>query len=95
MLDENCKNSILAYYIPPCTVWVCFPELLCVPGQILQESLQLITYQFDQPAFNVAVGHVNHKDVGRRVRRLVVLCEKKAAGETNEQLISIVAGHEA
>lgn len=56
---------------------VCFPDSLAVPGQILQDSLQLITYEFDQPAFNVAVGHVDHKDVGRRVRKLVVLCEKK------------------
>lgn len=55
-----------------------------VPGQILQEGLQLVTYQFDQPALHVAVGHVDHKDVGRRVRRLVVLRDEKEAGETTE-----------
>lgn len=65
---------------------MCVSDLLCVPGQVLQQSLQLITYQFDQPTFNVVVGHINHKDVGGRVWRLVVLCEKKAAGEIDQLL---------
>lgn len=43
------------------------------PGQVLQQSLQLVAYQFDQAAFNVAVGDVDHEDVGGRVWRLVVL----------------------
>ncbi|TNN71407.1 hypothetical protein EYF80_018356 [Liparis tanakae] len=50
-----------------------------VPGQILQESLQLIAYQFDQSTFNVVIGHIDHEDVGRGIRQLVVLWEKKAA----------------
>lgn len=45
----------------------------CSPGQVLQQSLQLVTDQFDQTAFNVAVGDVDHEDVGGRVWRLVVL----------------------
>lgn len=66
---------------------MCVFLIYCVvPGQILQQSLQLITDQFDQSAFDVVVGHVNHKDVGGRVRRLVVLCEKKAAGVMNKLL---------
>lgn len=64
-------------------VCVCVPDLLRVPGQILQQSLQLVTYQFDESTFDVVVGHVNHKDVGGRIRRLVVLCEKKSAGDMN------------
>lgn len=60
-----------------------FADVLYVPGQVLQQSLQLITDQFDQPTFDVAVGHIDHKDVGGRVRRLVVLCEKKAGGEVS------------
>lgn len=60
-----------------------FTELSCVPGQLLQQSLQLITYQFDQATFNVVVGHINHKDVGRRIRKLVVLWKKKATGVMN------------
>lgn len=55
---------------------VCVLELLCVPGQLVQQSLQLVTYQFDQSAFNVVIGYVNHEDVGWRICRLVVLWKK-------------------
>lgn len=61
---------------------ILFCDSLCVPGQILQQSLQLVTYEFDQSTFNVVVGHVNHEDVSRRIWGLVVLWEKKAAGVT-------------
>lgn len=45
----------------------------CVPGQLLKQSLQLVAYQFDQATFNIGVGHIDHEDVGRRIRRFVVL----------------------
>lgn len=88
-MDVNCISFSVSYvlyaylYCVSERVRVCVSDLLCVPGQILQQCLQLITYQFDQSTFNVVVGHVNHKDVGRRIRRLVVLCEKKSAGDAN------------
>ena len=43
----------------------------------MQKVLQLVTYEFDQAALNVAVGHVDHEDVGGRVGTLVVLDEEK------------------
>lgn len=61
---------------------MCFSHLLCVPGQLVQQSLQLVTYQLDQSTFNVIIGHVNHEDVGRRIWKLVVLW-KKGAGVMN------------
>ena len=51
---------------------------VCVPGQLVQQSLQLVTYQFDQSTFNVVIGHVNHEDVSWRICRLVVLRKKGA-----------------
>lgn len=47
--------------------------LRLLPGQVLQQRLQLLADQFDQTAFHVAVGDVDHEDVGWRVRGLVVL----------------------
>lgn len=66
---------------------LCNTCVLCVPGQVLQKALQLVTYQFDQAALNVAVGHVDHEDVGGRVGTLVVLREERAAGETKPMLM--------
>lgn len=44
-----------------------------LPGQVRQQGLQLVTDQPDQTTFDVAVGDVDHEDVGGRVWRLVVL----------------------
>lgn len=54
-------------------VWFQQLFLRLLPGQVLQQRLQLLANQFDQTAFNVAVGDVDHEDIGWRVRRLVVL----------------------
>lgn len=68
---------MLACYIPLCAWWVFRVSPLNVLGQVLQDCLQLVTYQSDQPTLDVVVGHVDHKDVGRGVRRLVILQYKE------------------
>lgn len=85
MLDVNYITSIqICISTDSDTVAVCFsPVSLYVPGQLLQQSLQLVAYQFDQSTFNVVIGNVNHEDVGRWIRRLVVLW-KKATHLTHE-----------
>lgn len=57
----------------------CIYKLYVLPGQLVQQSLQLITYESDQATFDVVIGYINHEDVGRRIRRLVVLWVEKAA----------------
>lgn len=72
-----CVASMLACFIPLCTWWVFSVSPLNVLGQVLQDCLQLVTYQSDQPTLDVVVGHVDHKDVGRGVWRLVILQDKE------------------
>lgn len=66
-----------------CLVFQAAPSVLpCVailylPRQVLQDRLQLVAQQFDQPTLDVAVGHVDHENVGGGVRQLVILQEKE------------------
>lgn len=46
---------------------------LCVPGQIVEKSLQFLAYNADHAALHSIVGHVDEKDEGWRLRKLVVL----------------------
>lgn len=71
------KNACVSCFIPLFAWWVFSVSLLNVLGQVLQDCLQLVTYQSDQPTLDVVVGHVDHKDVGRGVRRLVILQDKE------------------
>lgn len=53
------------------------PAGLLVPGQAVEESLEFLAHNADHPTFDGIVGHIDEKDEGRRLRKLVVLCVRK------------------
>ena len=44
-----------------------------VPGQVVQQGLELLTDDVDHAALDGVVGHVDEEDEGGRLRELVVL----------------------